>query len=100
MIPGMIIEIGDQRVEHKSAEEFARDIARIEVSPCNCATQCHNCKVRALRIYLTGESAGREYARTAQRFQHHPVLINEQAVFRPHISFVADGIQLQVVLFK
>jgi hypothetical protein len=35
--------------------------------------------VARIRQTPSGESAGREYARTAQRFQQHPVFINEQA---------------------
>jgi hypothetical protein len=36
---------------------------------------------------VSGEFAVREYARTSQRFQQHPVFVNEQAGSGPHTGF-------------
>jgi len=47
--------------------------------------------VARIRQTPSGESAGRENARTAQRFQHHPVFINEQAASGPHTGLHAYG---------
>jgi hypothetical protein len=40
--------------------------------------------VERIRQTPSGESAGRGYERTSQRFQHNPVFINEQAASDPH----------------